>query len=105
MKEPDAAVAERDPKWWCGWVGRSKITEKKNVAKTIRSHWDGIVAYLNTQINNGAAEAINGIIQTVKRKSRGIKTGEYFQAIIYLVASDLKFGLPDPVPTTHTNSY
>lgn len=105
MKEPDAAVAERDLKWWCGWVGKSKIPEMKKVAKTIRGHWDGIVAYLNTRITNGAAEAINGIIQTVKRKSRGFKTVEYFQAMIYLVASDLKFDLPDPVPSTHTNSY
>jgi transposase len=105
MKEPDAAVAENALKWWCGWVGRSKIPEMKKVARTIRSHWDGIVAYLKTRVNNGAAEALNGIIQTVKRKSRGFKTVEYFRAMIYLVASQLEFDLPDPVPTTHTKSY
>ena len=65
MKEPDAAVAERDLKWWCGWVGRSKIPEMKKVAKAIRGHWDGIVAYLNTRITNGAAEAINGITDVI----------------------------------------
>jgi transposase len=28
-----------------------------------RLHWDGIVAYLETRLTNGPAEAINGIIQ------------------------------------------
>ena len=105
MKQPDAAVAEQELKWWCSWVGRSKIPEMKKVARTIRGHWDGIVAYLRTRVTNGAAEALNGIIQTVKRKSRGFSTVEYFTAMIYLVASHLKFDLPDPIPATHTKSY
>ena len=105
MKEPDAAVAERDLKWWCGWVGRSKIPEMKKVARTIRDHWTGVVAYLKTRVTNGAAEALNGIIQTVKCKARGFRTVEYFTAIIYLAASHLKFDLPNPIPTTDTNSY
>jgi len=63
-----------------------------------------VVAYLHTRVNNAVAEAINGIIQTVKRKSRGFRTVEYFVAMIYLVASRLKFDLPDPLPATHTKS-
>jgi transposase len=105
MAEPDPAEAEATLRWWCQWVGRSKIPEMKKVARTIRAHWDGIVAYLKTRVSNGAAEALNGIIQTVKRKSRGFRTVEYFRAMIYLVASHLEFDLPNPVPTTHTNSY
>jgi transposase len=105
MKQRDAAAAERDLKWWCGWVSRSRIPEMKKVAKSIREHWEGIVAYLKTRVTNGAAEALNGIIQTVKRKSRGFRTFRYFRIMIYLVASRLKFDLPQPVPTTHTNSY
>lgn len=105
MQQTDAVAAERDLKWWCGWVGRSKIPEMKKAARTIRAHWDGVVAYLRTRVTNGAAEALNGIIQTVKRKSRGFRTFEYFRAMIYLVASHLRFDLPDPVPVTHTKSH
>jgi len=76
MQQPDATVAEQELKWWCSWVGRSKIPEMKKVARTIRGHWDGIVAYLRTRVTNGAAEALNGIIQTVKRKARGFSTVE-----------------------------
>lgn len=70
----------------------------------VRRHWDGIVAYLRTGVTSGAAEALNGIVQTVKRKSRGFRTFEYFRCMIYLVASRLKFDLPEPVPSTHTKS-
>jgi transposase len=104
MKNPDPGVAERDLKWWCGWVGRSRIPEMKKAARTIRAHWDGVVAYLKTRVTNGAAEALNGIIQTVKRKARGFRTVEYFTAVIYLVASHLNFNLPNPLPATHTKS-
>jgi transposase len=64
----------------------------------------GVVAYLRTRVTNGAAEALNGIIQTVKRKARGFRTVEYFTAVIYLVASHLAFNLPNPLPVTHTKS-
>ena len=63
------------------------------------------MAYLKTSLTNGAAEAPNGIVQGAKRKSRGFRTFDYFRTMIYLVASQLKFDLPAPVPTTHTKSY
>jgi transposase len=83
MKQPNLADAERDLRWWCGWVARSRIPEMRAVARMVRRHWAGIVAYLRTRISSGAAEALNGIIQTVKRKSRGFRT------IIYPLASRL----------------
>lgn len=48
-------------------------------------------------MTNGVAEALNGIIQTVKRKCRGFRMVGYFAAIIDLVAPHRKFDLPDPV--------
>jgi transposase len=105
MKESAPQDAEEALQWWCGWVARSRIPEMRAVVKTIRKHWAGVVAYLRTRITNGAAEALNGIIQTVKRKSRGFRTFRYFRTMIYLVASRLKFDLPHAVPVTHTHSY
>ncbi|MCA1838183.1 MAG: ISL3 family transposase [Actinobacteria bacterium] len=85
-------------KWWYNWVCHSRIKEMIKVAKSIKEHWDGIVAYLKTRLTNGAAEALNGIIQTAKRKSRGFRNFVYFRAVIYLVGSKLKFDLPCPIP-------
>ena len=86
-------------RWWYNWVCHSRIPEMIAVAKSIKEHWDGVVAYLETRLSNGPAEAINGIIQTVKRKCRGFRNIEYFRTMIYLVASRLKFDLPSPIPT------
>lgn len=80
------------------WVCHSRIPEMIAVAKSIKSHWNGLVAYLETRLTNGPAEAINGIIQTVKRKCRGFRNFLYFRTMIYLVASKLTFDLPSPVP-------
>jgi transposase len=85
-------------KWWYNWVCHSRIPDMIKVAKSIKEHWDGVVAYLETRLTNGPAEAINGIIQTVKRKCRGFRNFLYFRTMIYLVASKLKFDLPSPIP-------
>ena len=103
LAKPEAA--ERALWQWTCWVMRGRIGEMKDVARTIRRHWEGIVAYLWTRINNGTAEALNGIIQTVKRKSRGFRTVENFRLMIYLVAARLTFWLPIPTPATHTTSH
>jgi len=95
-REVDEAVSGL--KWWYNWVCHSRIPEMIKVAKSIKAHWDGIVAYLKTRLTNAAAEALNGIIQTAKRKSRGFRNFEYFRAVIYLVGSKLKFDLPSPIP-------
>ena len=79
----------------------SRIPEMIKVAKSIKAHWDGIVAYLETRLTNAGAEAMNGLIQTAKRKAKGFRSFLYFKTIIYLIGSKLKFDLPIPVPLTH----
>jgi len=98
LKARHVDEAVRGLKWWYNWVCHSRIPEMIKVAKSIKAHWDGIVAYLKTRLTNAAAEALNGIIQTAKRKSRGFRNFEYFRAVIYLVGSKLKFDLPSPIP-------
>jgi transposase len=93
-----AAEAERDLKWWCGWAMRSRIPEIQKLVGTIRAHWDGIVNYLRTRITNATAEALNGIIQTVKRKARGYRTTRCFKIMILLVAGHLDLRLPNVIP-------
>ena len=101
LKATDVTEAVGGLKWWYNWVCHSRIPEMIAVAKSIKNHWDGIVAYLETRLTNGPAEAINGIIQTAKRKARGFRSFEYFRTIIYLVGSKLKFNLPSPIPGSH----
>jgi transposase len=104
LQMKSAEEAERELFWWCQWASRSRIKEMVKVSRTIQDHWSGVCAYLWTKVTNAAAEALNGIIQTVKRKARGFKTVKNFATIIYLVAGRLHFDLPSPVPITHTTS-
>lgn len=104
LRDADVAEAEACLWRWTSWPLKSRIPEMQRVAQTIRDHFEGIAQFLRTRVTNAAAEALNGIIQTVKRKSRGFRSIEYFQTMIYLVASHLTFDLPNPVPVTHTKS-
>jgi transposase len=97
-QEPDPQAAEAALKWWCTWTLRSRIPELKRLVGTIRGHWAGIVAYFRTRITNATAEALNGIIQTVKRKARGFRTLRCFRTMIYLVAGHLDLRLPRALP-------
>ncbi|MCK9581955.1 MAG: transposase, partial [Methanoregula sp.] len=43
---------------------------------------------------NGLLEAINGIIQSLKRTARGYRNTDNFIAMIYLRCGKLEFNLP-----------
>jgi transposase len=76
---------------WYGWARRSKLPEMKQAAGTIKDHWNELLAFAKTRLSNAAAEALNGIIQTVKRKSRGFRLIPHFRAMIFLIAGNLRW--------------
>lgn len=85
---------------WHRWARRSRLPEMKDAAGTIKEHWDELLAFGKTRLSNAAAEAINGVIQTIKRKSRGFRRVAHFRAMIFLVAGNLQFDLPDVFPAS-----
>lgn len=94
-------LQEEDPKSLQYWYWRacvSRLPAFKKLAKTIKEHWDGIVAFMKTRVTNGAIEAINGIIQLAKRTARGFRSFRNFRAIAYLKAAHIKINLPNPTP-------
>ena len=86
--------AEAELDWWCGWAARSRLSPFRHLAKTVRQHWDGILAYFDTQLTSGAIEAVNGIIQLAKRMARGFKNFVYFRTAAYHRAGHLKLAVP-----------
>ena len=91
---PDQATAESQLQWWCSWALRSRLEPFRTLAKTVRQHWEGILAYFDTGLTSAAIEAVNGIIQLAKRIARGFKNFVYFRTAAYLRAAGLKFELP-----------
>jgi hypothetical protein len=59
-------------KQWCTNVLRSKVEPMKDVARMIRRHFEGIVAWTQTRQTNGFIEALNGLFQASNAKPAAI---------------------------------
>ncbi len=81
---------------WCTNVNRSKVEPMKVVAKLIRSHMEGIVAWAKTRQTNGFIEALNGLFQAAKRKARGYGRSSTMRTVIFLIAGKLDFNSVNP---------
>jgi transposase len=91
---PEPQVAEAELEWWCGWAARSRLNPFRTLAKTVRQHWDGILAYFDTRMTSAAIEAVNGVIQLAKRMARGFKNFVYFRTAAYHRAGKLTLAVP-----------
>jgi transposase len=94
-----ASEDEEGLRWWCRRAMRSRLEPFRKLATTIRAHWDGVVAFLETRVTNGLIEAINGLLQLAKRMARGFRSFKHFQVMAYLKAAKLKPQLPSVLPT------
>jgi transposase len=56
--------------------------QENAITKTIKSHFEGIVNYAKSQINNGILEGVNSKIQTIKRIARGFRYKNTFKKMI-----------------------
>ena len=86
--------AEQYLKKWYFWATHSRLEAVVKVAKTIKSHWDGILNYFESRITNGILEGINSIAQLIKRNARGYRNTHYFINMIYLKIGKLNFKVP-----------
>ena len=91
---PTREDGERRLKGWYNWAIRSQIDHVKKVAKTIKTHWNGILAWFDSKLSNGFIEAINGLIQSAKRRARGYRSTKNLINMAYLIAGKLDIMLP-----------
>lgn len=91
---PGAASAQMHLKDWCSWAVRSRLPAFRKLARTIKDHWEGILAYYPHRITSAAIESINSIIQTARRRARGFRNFENLKAICYWMAGDLNLKIP-----------
>lgn len=82
---------EGDLKWWCGWADRCRLESFRKLSRTLKAHWDGVLAFMETRMTNAAMEAVNGILQLAKRTARGFRNFKYFRIVAYLKAGGLDF--------------
>ena len=78
--------AETYLKKWYFWATHSRLHNK--------AHWDGVLQWFHSGVNNGILEGINSVIQAAKARACGYRTTRNIVTIIYLIAGKLNFGLP-----------
>ena len=77
-------VAELAFKKWCAMADESGIDALKRMAKTIRSHWDGVLAYWrHNQITNASQEGFNNKIGWLTRQAYGYRDEQYLHLKIF----------------------
>jgi transposase len=79
---------------WYFWATHSRLQPIKEAAYTIKRHWNGVLRWLHSRINNGMLEGFNSLVQSAKTRARGYRTNRNLIAMIYLIGGKLNFGLP-----------
>jgi transposase len=74
---------------WCRWAARSRLAPFKKLAKTIRRHLDGILAFIATGLSNGPTEGLNGKIRTLTRRAYGFHSARSLIGLIFLCCTGL----------------
>ncbi len=83
--------AEAFLKRWYFWVTHSRLKPMIEAARTIKSHWNGVLGWFKSGLTNGILEGINSLIQAAKAKARGYRSNRNFITIVYLIAGKLNF--------------
>ena len=80
--------------FWCDLVDESKIFPLIKFANSVKSHWSGILKYIESKISNGILEGINNKIKLAIRRARGYRNSKNLINMIYFIAGKLKFDYP-----------
>ncbi len=70
-----------------GWLRRamsSRIEPVKRAAKMIRSHFDGVIAWVTWRLSNGRLEGMNNKIRLLSHRSFGLHSAEALISLVYL---------------------
>jgi transposase len=86
---------------WLAWAFRSRLKPFVKLARTIRDHKKGILAYVHSRLSNGRAEGLNGKIRTITRRSFGFHSAEALISLIKLCCSGIRLQPSTTIPRTH----
>lgn len=83
---------------WMSWASRSRLKPFLRVAKTIRKHLDGILAYAKERLTNGLVEGLNNKLRVIARRAYGFHSAEALIAMLHLCCGSVQLAPPLPGP-------
>jgi len=63
---------------WCRKARYSRLEPMKKFVNLVKVHLNGILAWFETKISNGAAEALNNTAKAISRRIRGFRTPDAY---------------------------
>jgi len=91
--------AERALREWLAWASRSRLKPFVRVARTIREHRDGILAYVSYRLTNGVVEGFNNRLRMIARRAFGFHSSKPLIAMLFLCCGGITLHPPLPQPT------
>lgn len=85
-------------KRWHFWATHSRLSPVIKVARMIRAHQVGVMNFFTLGLTNGIPEAINNVIQTIKKRAHGFRNPNHFKTAIFFHCGGLQL-----YPLTHGN--
>ena len=86
---PDTETADFAIRKWLSWAARSRLEPIKKFAKTVKTHYAGVLRFFDSRLTAGLSESINSRIQEIKRRAKGFRNIDNFISMVYLECSDL----------------
>ena len=81
---------------WLAWASRSKLWPFVRMARTVRRHFDGIVAYVKTRLTNGVVEGLNNKLRMIARRAYGFHSAEALISMLFLNSAGIQLDPPLP---------
>src|SRR5690606_24206194 len=85
----DVETARAELQEWLAWASRSKLKPFVKLARTIRKHMEGILAYIRSGLSNGRTEGLNGKARVITRRSFGFHSASSLIAMLFLCCGGL----------------
>lgn len=75
--------AEKHWSRWYFWATHSRLQPVIDVARMIKRHYDGVMAFFSHRLTSATAEGLNSRIQAIRVQARGYRNREHFKTAIY----------------------
>jgi transposase len=95
-KRPSEEAGRRWWKRWDSWATRSRLAPVRRVAEMLKRHLPNVLSYFRHRITNSTSEALNSVIQMIKKRAFGYRSFDNFRTAILFRCGGL-----DLYPQTH----
>jgi transposase len=90
----DPALAPEHLDAWLAWASRSRLKPFMRLARTLRTHRDGILAAIRLGLSNGRLEGLNSKIRLLSHRAFGFHSADPLIALVYLCCTGIMIELP-----------